>query len=70
MDADKPPPPGGDRVRCIACVHYFVTHDPVFPHGCRVLGFRSARPPMLDVLEASGQPCLYFLEKRRRGAGE
>lgn len=67
MNRDAPPPDESRTVRCIACVHYFVTHDPSFPHGCRALEFRSWRSPMLDVLEASGQPCLYFQEKRRSG---
>jgi len=63
-----PCPPGAlVSVRCTACVHYFVTHDAVLPHGCRRLDFKSARLPMLDVLESSGQPCLYFQPKRRGG---
>ena len=60
--------PGRDVVRCTACAHYFVTHDPAFPYGCRALDFKSWRLPMLDVLESSGRPCLYFQPKRRGGA--
>lgn len=67
-DATSPPVEGArDTVRCTACVHYFITHDPVFPYGCRTLNFKSWRQPMLDVIEASGQPCLYFRAKRRDG---
>lgn len=61
--------PGGKErpPRCTACQHYFITHDTSFPHGCRALDFKSWRLPMLDVLESSGQPCMYFQGKRREG---
>lgn len=68
-DTRKPPQAGEQTVRCTACVHYFITHDLRFPYGCRRLDFKSWRQPMLDVLESSGRPCLYFLAKRR-GGGE
>lgn len=58
--AEKERPP-----RCTACRHYFITHDTSFPHGCRALDFKSWRLPMLDVLESSGQSCLFFCLKRR-----
>lgn len=69
MDDAPPQPAEGarDTVRCSACVHYFITHDPVFPYGCRALNFKSWRQPMLDVIEASGRPCLYFQPKRQGG---
>jgi len=60
-------PDAGEAVRCTACVHYFVTHDQAFPYGCRRLAFKSWRLPMLDVLESSGRPCLYFAAKRSSG---
>ncbi len=50
--------------RCNRCVHYYITHDAQFRYGCRALGFKSLRQPMLDVLEASGMPCLRFLAKK------
>jgi hypothetical protein len=56
-------------VRCTRCAHYFITHDPAFPYGCRALDFKSWRPPMLDVLESSGQPCLYFQAREAGGMG-
>jgi hypothetical protein len=49
------------RQRCRACRHYYITHDINFPYGCRQLGFKSAREPMRDVIESSGQVCLYFM---------
>ncbi|MEN3809709.1 hypothetical protein ABH309_03335 [Chromobacterium piscinae] len=48
---------------CRRCRHYFVTHDPRFPYGCRTMGFSSKRTPCLDVREASGQPCMRFQPK-------
>lgn len=51
--------------RCNGCVHYYITHDTHFRYGCRALGFKSQRQPVLDVIEASGLPCLQFLAKKR-----
>jgi hypothetical protein len=48
------------RPHCRGCRHYYITFDADFPYGCRQLGFKSAREPMRDVIESSGQPCLYY----------
>lgn len=50
--------------RCIQCVHHYITHDEIFRYGCRSLDFKSAREPARDVLEASGEPCHFFLAKK------
>jgi len=52
--------------RCSRCAHYYITHDMTFRYGCRALDFKSRRQPMLDVIEASGQPCLYFQAKKNQ----
>lgn len=49
-----------ERPQCQRCQHYYITHDVRFPYGCRALGFKGKRPPMLDVVNASGESCLYF----------
>ena len=60
------PKPILDQVpRCNGCVHYYNTHDTHFRYGCRALGFKSQRQPVLDVIEASGLPCLQFSAKKR-----
>jgi len=67
MDSTAPIP--DQRPRCTACIHYYITHDLKFPYGCRALHFKSARQPVQDVIEASGQACLYYQAKitpRRR----
>jgi hypothetical protein len=51
--------------RCNRCNHYYITHDQVFKYGCRALDFKSKRQPIRDVIEASGQPCLYFEVKKK-----
>lgn len=58
--------PGGRPPNCNDCAHHFITHDPAFRYGCRALDFKSRRLPMLDVAEASGQPCHYFRKSPRR----
>ena len=52
-----------ERPRCNGCVHYYITHDAVFRYGCRALDFKSRRQPVLDVIESSGESCLYFRPK-------
>jgi len=52
--------------RCTDCAHYYITYEANFRYGCRALDFKSQRLPMLDVLEASGQPCQFFQRKPRR----
>lgn len=60
--------PGGQPPSCNRCAYYYVTHDANFRHGCRAFHFKSARQPMLDVIEASGQPCHHFQQKKSREA--
>ena len=50
--------------RCNRCTHYFITHDAQFPYGCSAMNFKSARQPALDVIASSGQPCLFYQEKK------
>lgn len=53
----------GEAPNCNACRHFYVTWDAQFRYGCRALDFKSQRLPMLEVLEASGQPCHFFQRK-------
>jgi hypothetical protein len=52
--------PGQAAPDCATCAHYFITHEAATPHGCRLLKLKSRRMPHLDVLEASGMPCLAY----------
>lgn len=63
-----PNPDPGARPTCMGCRHHAITHDPAFPYACRAMGFKSRRPPCLEVLEASGEPCMAF--ERRPGLKE
>lgn len=63
MDPDAPL---NSLPRCNRCMHYYITHDEVFPYGCRALDFKSRRQPVRDVIESSGQTCLYFQVKKPR----
>jgi hypothetical protein len=51
---------------CSGCTHYHITHDANFRYGCRALDFKSQRQPILDVIEASGQQCHYYQQKKMR----
>ncbi len=49
---------------CYQCRDYFVTWDPGFPMGCRQFGFRGKQMPSVEVLQTTGQHCLYFRPKK------
>ena len=67
--------PGDDRsrkkdtpsLRCGSCVHYFVTWDKGFPHGCKAMGFKCRTSPSLRVREASGIECQLYIRKEQKG---
>jgi hypothetical protein len=50
----------GQEPNCNTCMFFYITYEANFRYGCRALDFKSQRLPMLDVLEASGQPCQFF----------
>ena len=62
--ATAPSRPG--TLQCRHCLHYYITHDPSFPYGCRALDFKGKRPPIHTVLAASGLACQYFQAKPQR----
>jgi hypothetical protein len=50
---------------CHRCIHYFVTWEVNNPHGCRAMGFKSQRLPMIEVRRAmQGNNCLAFEPKK------
>jgi hypothetical protein len=50
---------------CRGCAHFFVTYDPLFPYGCRRMGFKSRRYPHIDVQNATGESCQGREERER-----
>jgi hypothetical protein len=54
------------RPNCLGCAHYFITYDASFPYGCKLLGIKSRRQPMLEVIEATGKPCHGFEPSPRK----
>ena len=53
---------------CLRCRSYYVTHEPVRPHGCRAFGFQSARLPRDEVRLSSGAECAAFEAKPTRAS--
>jgi len=58
------PPPPPERPNCLACLHFFITHQPRHPYGCRVLGFKSLQYPAVVVFASSGIHCQAFVAKK------
>ena len=52
-----------ERPLCLNCEHFYITHQPDFPYGCKAMGFKSAKPPYLEVLRTSGIQCLAYKKK-------
>ena len=52
-------------ISCHKCIHYYVTWDQKFPHGCRGMGFKGRRYPMHAVRQVmNGKDCLLFSAKK------
>ena len=72
MERDREQTPeGGSKGRspqidCRACRHFYITHEPAFPYGCRVVGFKSRLMPSTEVYMNSGIACQLFQEKAKR----
>ena len=45
---------------CRRCRHFFITHEPKRPQGCRAYGFKCRELPAQAVRRLSGRPCLLF----------
>lgn len=54
---------------CLQCIHYYITHDPARPYGCRGMGFKSMINPARLVYETSGLHCQLFAARKRRNDG-
>ncbi|MGB3211552.1 MAG: uracil-DNA glycosylase [Desulforhopalus sp.] len=50
---------------CLKCRHYFITHDPCCPYGCRAMAFKSRINPARMVYESSGIVCQLFAQKKQ-----
>lgn len=48
---------------CRLCVHFYVTHEPATPYGCRAMRFKSAQQPGQVVYSSSGMECQLFVPK-------
>jgi len=45
------------EVTCKGCIHFYITHDPAFPYGCRAMKFKGKDFPYLVVRAASEVAC-------------
>lgn len=54
---------------CAKCAHYFITHDPRFPYGCRAMGFKSQHSPQDEIVAATGARCVSYDPRQRNGGG-
>ena len=59
--AAQPGIPG--KAFCRQCRHFFITHEPRQPMGCRAYGFKSQHLPASVVLRSSGQHCRLFARR-------
>ena len=54
-------------ISCHKCLHYYVTWDPQFPHGCRIMGFKGRQMPAIQVRRTMhGKDCLFFEVKKSK----
>ncbi len=60
-------PGAAPKANCFECRHFFITHEPALPYGCRAMGFKSRELPCAVVLRSSDAPCLLLQPKGRPG---
>ena len=48
------------KPRCLKCIHYYSTHDPVLPRGCKLYKMKSKQFPSMLVRKESGKDCMGF----------
>ena len=75
MDAfrSRPQPARADPSGCHACRHYFITHEPAWPYGCRHFAIKTRAVPSLEIERTSGRSCQAFSPKAgglTRASGE
>ena len=51
--------------QCIQCIHYFISHDPDKPYGCRAMAFKCRINPARLVYQSSGIACQLYTQKKR-----
>ncbi len=56
---------GHQRPNCLHCRHFYVTHQPSHPYGCRAMGFKSPQIPAVVVRMNSGLECQLFHAKEK-----
>ncbi|XPV70302.1 MAG: uracil-DNA glycosylase [Halarcobacter sp.] len=54
------------RIVCQRCIYYFVTWQPMKPHGCKAYGFKSKQLPSVVVKNSSGIDCTFFQQKNKK----
>jgi hypothetical protein len=62
------PSPKTERPNCLNCLHFYITHEPQHPYGCKALGFKSLQYPAVVVFASSGIHCQAFAAKNRSDA--
>jgi hypothetical protein len=50
---------------CLKCKHYFVTHNPSSPRGCKKFAMQSSKFPSQIVREQSGKECMAYEQKTK-----
>ena len=61
-------PPANAKINCFQCVHFYITHDPGFPYGCRIMGFKSLQLPSVVAFTSSQMECQSFSQKTKSAA--
>jgi hypothetical protein len=57
---------GMQHINCFSCEHFYITYEQRYPYGCRIIGFKSARMPSVDVYINSDMECGLFVQKERK----
>lgn len=51
------------KPNCFKCKHFYISHDPSKPRGCKAFQIKSAKVPSIIVKEANGTECMAYTPK-------
>ena len=52
------------KIKCMGCLHFYITYKKERPWGCKKFGFISKLTPSIEVFKTTGTECAYRFEKK------
>ncbi|TYR96774.1 uracil-DNA glycosylase [Rossellomorea vietnamensis] len=67
LDRETRELPEKKKINCFQCQYFYTTWEPAHPRGCKAYGFKTKAMPSLVVFRSSGESCLKYTPKGKKG---